>query len=70
MKEHKKYTDIVRLGHKSTQDVLKVGDIISITEKIDGANASFMLDNESEIGVSCYSRNTPLNKDNTLLVVP
>lgn len=66
MKEHKKYTDIVRLGHKSTQGVLNVGDRISVTEKIDGANASFMLDEDSPIDVSCYSRNQKLSDASTL----
>lgn len=66
MKEHKKYTDIVRLGHKTTQGVLNVGDRISITEKIDGANASFTKDEASPIDVSCYSRNQKLSDSSTL----
>lgn len=64
MKEHIKYTDIIRLGHKSTEGVLKVGDIITITEKLDGSNASFCLDDEGE--VMCFSRNTILDQSNTL----
>ena len=66
MKEIKKYTDIVRYGKASTRDVLQVGDIISITEKIDGANASFTYDVDNPLGVSCYSRRLPLTNDNTL----
>jgi hypothetical protein len=66
MKEIKKYTDIVRYGKSQTNGVIKEGDYISITEKIDGANASFCVDNDNELGVSCYSRNTPLSEDNTL----
>ena len=66
MKEMKKYTDIIRYGHTSTNGVLKEGDYISITEKIDGANSSFILDNTNELGVSCYSRNTILNENNRL----
>ena len=66
MKEIKKYTDIVRYGKASTRDVLQVGDIISITEKIDGANASFTYDVDNPLGVSCYSRRLPLTADNTL----
>lgn len=66
MIEIKKYTDVVRYGKSSTQDVIKEGDIISITEKIDGANASFRIDETNEEGISCYSRNKPLGKDNTL----
>ena len=66
MKEIKKYTKVVRYGKGETIDVLKQGDIISITEKIDGANASFRIDNTNDLGVSCYSRNNPLDEHNTL----
>lgn len=66
MKEHKKYTDIVRLGHKSTQGVLQEGDYITITEKIDGSNASFILDEDSPIGITCGSRNLKLSDSNNL----
>lgn len=66
MKEIKKYTDVVRYGKSSTQGVIQEGDIISITEKIDGANASFCIDNENILGVSCYSRNNLLTEENRL----
>ena len=66
MKEIKKYTKVVRYGKSETIDVLKQGDIISITEKIDGANASFRIDNTNDLGVSCYSRNNLLDGHNTL----
>ncbi|MGU8678995.1 RNA ligase family protein [Clostridium perfringens] len=66
MKEIKKYTDVVRYGKSSTQGVIQEGDIISITEKIDGANASFCIDNENALGVSCYSRNNLLTEENRL----
>ena len=66
MKEIKKYTEVVRYGKNGTQDVLQKGDYISITEKIDGANASFCLDDTTDLGVSCYSRNTPVTEGNTL----
>lgn len=66
MKEIKKYTDVTRYGKASTKDVLNEGDYLTITEKIDGANASFCIDVESESGISCYSRNTILNEENTL----
>lgn len=66
MKEIKKYTDVIRYGKSSTKDVLKIGDYIIITEKIDGANASFRLDETNPLGVSCYSRNTPLDENNRL----
>ncbi|MGV2640199.1 hypothetical protein GNF86_01920 [Clostridium perfringens] len=66
MKEIKKYTDVVRYGKSSTQGVIQEGDIISITEKIDGANASFCIDNENDLGVSSYSRNNLLTEENRL----
>lgn len=59
----KKYMKIVRLGHKSTADVLKKGDRITITEKIDGANASFAVSDDVVHG---FSRNNPVTKDNRL----
>lgn len=66
MKEIRKYTDIIRYGHSSTNGVLQEGDYITITERIDGANASFTVDDTNMLGVSCYSRNTILNEDNRL----
>lgn len=59
----KKYTDVVRLGHKSTVGVLNEGDNIIIQEKLDGANASFTLD---ELDLKMYSRNTELSESKTL----
>ena len=64
MSEFKEYTDIVRLGHKTTVGVLNVGDYITITEKIDGANASFILNEDGE--VDSFSRNTKVTEENTL----
>lgn len=61
--EQKKFTDVVRLGHKSTVDVLQVGDKIVIQEKLDGANASFTLDNDE---LHAFSRNRKLDASNTL----
>ena len=66
MKEIKKFTKVQRYGKSDTLDVLKQGDIISITEKIDGANASFRIDETNDLGISCYSRNNPLNEHDTL----
>ena len=65
MKEIKKYMDIVRYG-KSYDHCFVEGDIISITEKIDGANASFVKDENNPDGFTCYSRNQPLHQDNQL----
>lgn len=61
--EQKKFTDIVRLGHKNTIGVLNEGDNIIIQEKIDGANASFRRDGEN---IRAYSRNHELNEQNNL----
>lgn len=66
MKEIKKYTDVIRYGKSCTQGVIQEGDKISITEKIDGANASFRIDETNPIGISCYSRNKALDENNTL----
>lgn len=64
MGEIKKYTDIIRLGHKTTFGVLEVGDLITITEKLDGANASFILNEMND--VDCFSRNNQVTEGNTL----
>ena len=66
MKNFKKYTDVIRYGKDSTLNIFNTNDHITITEKIDGANTSFILDNENESGVSCYSRRQPLDKINNL----
>lgn len=66
MKEHKKYMNIVRLGHKSTQGVLNVGDKITVTEKIDGANAHFGFDGDSHDKLIVGSRNQKLSDQQTL----
>jgi len=63
MSEMKKYMDIIRLGHKSTVGVLNEGDNITITEKLDGANASFKKENGI---IKAFSRNTELNEENNL----
>jgi hypothetical protein len=61
--EMKKYTDIIRLGHKTTVGVLNEGDDIVIQEKLDGANASFKL---HEGAILAFSRNTHLSAENNL----
>ncbi|WP_146876831.1 RNA ligase family protein [Bacillus subtilis] len=62
--EQKKYTSVIRMGHRLTLDVFKEGDNIVVTEKIDSANASFTLDEKGEL--KAYSRNTELGEGNTL----
>jgi len=66
MKEHKSYMDIIRYGKKETQEVLNVGDYITISEKVDGSNASWSFDLDSPISVSCFSRNKTLDFKNNL----
>ena len=66
MKDIKRYCDIIRYGKSSTNGIITEGDYISISEKLDGANASFCLDETNETGISCYSRNTPLSEENRL----
>jgi hypothetical protein len=63
MREQKKYTSVIRYGHKSTIGLLEYGDSIVIQEKIDGANASFMLDNGK---IRAFSRKLELDETNTL----
>lgn len=54
--EQRKYTSIVRMGHRDTVGVVKEGDYITVYEKLDGANASFSLSVDGE--VLAFSRNT------------
>jgi len=63
MTEMKKYTDIVRLGHRLTEGVLNEGDYVVAYEKLDGANASIKVENGE---VKAFSRNRPLDSENTL----
>lgn len=59
----KKYMSVVRLGHKTTENVLQTGDPIIIQEKLDGANGSFKLE---EGKVVAFSRNERLTEQNNL----
>ncbi|NTU19640.1 RNA ligase family protein [Brevibacillus sp. HB1.2] len=63
--EQKKYTDVVRLGHQTTEGVFNVGDFIIIQEKLDGANASFRYDEETN-SIRAFSRNMELHEDENL----
>ncbi|MCI7443473.1 MAG: RNA ligase family protein [Clostridium sp.] len=56
MKEIKKYTSIIPVYKNNSQNLLSEGDEITITEKLDGANSSFCIDEENPLGVSCYGR--------------
>lgn len=64
MLNHKKYMDIERLKPKYTSAFEK-GDLIYIQEKIDGANASFQYDRDSN-SIVAFSRNNVLGLGNNL----
>lgn len=60
----KKYQSIVRHGKTATHETIKDGSHVVVWEKLDGANASFMLNNDGEL--ECYSRNTKLSESEGL----
>ena len=64
--QHKKYLNIERLKNNYA-DGFQKGDLIIIQEKIDGANASFQFDFETET-FKAFSRNQELNLGNNLRV--
>ena len=57
--EHKKYRKIYRAGHPDLVGAFAAGDIITVTEKLDGSNASFWADPTTRT-VRCGSRNLEL----------
>lgn len=62
--EIKRYMDIERLKDKY-RDAFTIGEHITITEKIDGANASIRYDEKSDSLIG-FSRNRQVNKENNL----
>lgn len=64
MLEHKSYMDIQALKSKFSDGFSK-GDHIIIQEKIDGANASFQFDDETNT-IQAFSRKQPLKLGNNL----
>ena len=60
----KKYLKIERLKEEY-EICFSVGDVITITEKIDGSNASIRYDAETDT-LLAFSRNQQLNSSNTL----
>ncbi|MFF2886685.1 RNA ligase family protein [Paenibacillus sp. NPDC057967] len=69
--EQRKYTDIIRLGHRDSAGVVVEGSYITVFEKLDGANASFRDGSGLPVdafveGVVAYSRNTRLSPENNL----
>ena len=71
----KKYIDIQVVRERETMldditlpvntGAFQVGDIISITEKVDGANASIRYDEKEDV-LRAFSRNNELSKDQNL----
>ncbi len=62
--KQKHYVDIERFKAKY-DEAISVGDLIHVSEKIDGANASFTYDPETGT-VKAFSRKNELSADNTL----
>lgn len=62
--EHKKYTDIENFKDEMAWD-FTAGDDIVIQEKIDGSNASFLYDSDSD-SIAAFSRKNILDKENDL----
>lgn len=65
MLDHKKYIDIQAFQMKFADGFSK-DDIISITEKIDGSNASYEY-NQISGEIDCFSRKNPLTPEMTLM---
>ena len=61
MLSHKKYMEIQNLNPE-IGDMFEPGDQIIIQEKIDGSNASFQYDRETD-SVICFSRNQILSPE-------
>jgi ATP-dependent RNA circularization protein (DNA/RNA ligase family) len=61
MLSHKKYMEIQNLN-REIGDMFEPGDQIIIQEKIDGSNASFQYDRETD-SVICFSRNQILSPE-------
>lgn len=59
----KKYNKIERFGKKDGYQALKNGTYVVVSEKLDGSNASFRLENGE---IECFSRNQELSENNTL----
>jgi hypothetical protein len=58
-----KYHSIIRHGKNGTHLTVEAGSQVVIQEKLDGANASFKLENGR---LRCFSRNQELDEHNTL----
>lgn len=62
--KQKKYIDIERLKEKYI-NCFKIGEEITISEKVDGSSSAFSYDSETD-SVVAFSRRRPLNEMNTL----
>ncbi|GGF88198.1 RNA ligase family protein [Paenibacillus abyssi] len=65
----RKYTDVIRMGHRDSAGVIVEGTYITVYEKLDGANASFRVwvseDGDNSLTLA-FSRNTELSPENNL----
>ncbi len=59
----RKYESITRYGKKRTNKMFESGEELIVEEKLDGANASMLLEDGK---VRCFSRNNELDAHNTL----
>lgn len=62
----KYYPKIKRLSSLKDLDIIFTNEDVEITEKIDGSNASFCLNELDHSKLDCFSRKTELNKSSTL----
>lgn len=62
--KQKKYDSIVRVGHPDLENALYANDCVVVMEKLDGANASFMVDKKGNL--KAFSRNTELDENEGL----
>lgn len=60
----KKYDSILRNGHPDLENIIHPDDCVVVMEKLDGANASFMVDENQQLRV--FSRNMELDETETL----
>ena len=62
--KQKKYDSILRNGHPNLENAFLPNDCVVVMEKLDGANASFMVDKNGNL--KAFSRNTELDENEGL----
>lgn len=58
--KQKKYDSIPRINHPDLENAFHANDCVFVMEKLDGANASFMVDKKGNL--KAFSRNTELDE--------